>query len=82
MKYYNYKLCDLNNLKQKDLNWMIRAMNINEARDQMLRFEAEGYSSLKRDDRKKLHRKYSKIAFPDNFKKKNVVKFSDLKNIL
>ncbi len=58
-------------------------MNINEARDQLLNMEYSTYPHLKeREDKMKIHKKYSKIAFPDNFKKKNVVKFSDLKSVL
>ena len=82
MNYYSYKLEDVLEMESADYNTLTRLMLMNEARDKLSAFEANVYSKLKDDKRKEVFKRYYKIAYPQNFEVKNVVKLSDLNRVL
>ena len=57
-------------------------MYINEARDNLKMNEATHYPTYTKDSKEKIRKKYYKLAYPSNFKIKNVVEFSDISKVL
>lgn len=77
MHYYGYSLEDALSLPAKQYNILVKAMVINEARDYLVQMELELMPNYKDEDRKKIHKKKYKLAYPENFKNK-IIKFGDL----
>lgn len=82
MNYYGYKYHEVINLDIRLYDYLSRAMYVNEGREALKRLEFSTYPKLKEEGRKKVHRRYYKQAFPQNFEKKNVVKLGDLSKVL
>lgn len=82
MHYYHYRLDEVMNMTAIDYNRLAELMYVNEARDKLSEFEVSSYPKLKDEVRSDRFRKISKIAYPVNFEKKNVVKLSDIKRVI
>ena len=82
MNYYGYKLHEVKSLKINEYNTLAKLMYINEARDTLKGFDVAVFPKLNDDKRKSEYKKHSKIAYPQNFEVKNVVKLGDLTKVL
>ena len=82
MSYYNYKLDEVLAMNSWDYNMLVEGMYINEARNTLVNMEVVSYPKVKDDARRKIHKKYSKIANPQAFRAKSAVSMGDLARIL
>lgn len=82
MSYYSYKYDEVINLEYCLYQELLEAMFINQGRDKLAELEIVSYPKMKKESAEKVFKKYNKIAYPRNFERKNIVKFSDIKKVL
>lgn len=82
MNYYNYKHNEIKDIPTRTLLNLIKAMHINQARDSLQDLESSQYPKMKLEDKRKVHRRNSKVAFPNSFTNKNIVKLGDINKAL
>lgn len=78
--YKQYKLEDFLNMDINTFKFLAKGMSQQEAQDHLLLMDAVSYPHLDSKNRTKSHKKWYKIAYPENFEQK-VVKTSDLRLI-
>lgn len=82
MSYYHYSFDEVLEMEYETYSMLVQTMYINEARNTLVNMEVVSYPKLKDDGRKKMHKKFYKIAYPQAFKAKTAVSMGDLARIL
>jgi hypothetical protein len=83
MNYYGYDLDKCLDMEYNTYLKLSRCMYINESRDRLNDLTINCYSSLKKEARDKVHKRFYKQSYPNEFiKKKNIVKLTDIKRAL
>lgn len=81
MKVFNYKYEEVLELDNDLFAYLVRCMEINEARERLINMEISLYPHLTKDNQRKLHKKVYKLAIPNELRKEKAVKVEDLQNI-
>jgi hypothetical protein len=75
--YQQYKLNDFLEMDIATLSIFIKAMNQIEAEEQLFKMDSSIYPHMGDKDRRLAHKKWYKIAYPENFEQRTV-KTTDL----